>query len=163
MTRTQSENPDDRMGVYKRIEDVPTQHRLERYTEMYESRDVWTEFCEEYEYNHGSSEYFEQAVDRAGDHWQTHMSGRGRHHALATPGDVEAWCGVLIDEKSLSTAYNYWVRIKRFYDWLQWHVDHPHVYNPVLMGVVTGEAAGQIWEQKLRKWRKARGRGNQND
>lgn len=163
MTRTQSEDPNDRMGVYKRIEDVPTQHRLERYTERYENRDVWAEFCEEYEYDNGSSEHFKEAVDRAGDHWQTHMSGRGRHHALATPDDVESWCRVLIDEKSLSTAYNYWVRVKRFYDWLKWHVDHPHVYDPVLMAVVTGEVADQIWEQKLRKWRKARARDNQND
>jgi hypothetical protein len=91
------------------------------------------------------------------------MAERGRHHALATPADVEAWCSVLVEKKSLATAYNYWVRIKRFYDWLQWHVDHPHVYDPVLMAVVAGGAADQIWEQKLRKWRVARARSTQHD
>jgi Uri superfamily endonuclease len=62
-----------------------------------------------------------------------------------------------------STAHNYWVRINRLYDWLQWHVDYPHVYNPVLMAAVDGGSSSQIWEQKLRKWRKARARYYQND
>ena len=163
MHRTKSKDPTDRMGVYKRFEDVPDHHRLERYAERYEGQNVWASFCEEYEYQQGSSEHFRRAVDRAGDHWLTHMSTRGRHHALATPADVEVWCAGLTAEKSLSTAYNYWVRIRRFYDWLQWHVDHPHVYNPVLMAVVDGGAAGLIWEQKLRKWCDARARYTQTD
>lgn len=85
------------------------------------------------------------------------------HHALASPDDVEAWCGTLLDSKTRSTSYNYWVRVRRFYDWLQWHVDHPHCYNPVLMAVVEGEASSEIWEQKLDKWRRARGAAFDDD
>lgn len=163
MKRTKSTDPTDRMGVYKRIEDVPDRHRLERYADEYEARDVWREFCETSEYQQGSSEYFRENVDRTGDHWRGHMTNRECHHALASPADVEAWCADLVADKSLSTAYNYWVRIRRFYDWLQWHVAHPHVYHPVLMAVVEGGAAGQIWEQKLRKGRKASARYTQHD
>ncbi|WP_313692093.1 hypothetical protein [Halorarum halobium] len=163
MNRTKSQDVTDRMGVYKRLEDVPAHHRLERYAETYEDRDVWAEFCEEYEYEQGSSATFLREVDRVGDNWLTHMATRGRHHVLATPADVEAWSETLVSDKSMSTAYNYWVRIKRFYEWLTWHVDHPHVYDPVLIAVVTGDATGQIWEEKLRKWRKAKARGTKDE
>lgn len=163
MYRTKSRDPIDRLGVYKRFEDVPPHHRLDRYAEEYHDRDVWVEFCEEHEYHQGSSERFRRGVDRVGAHWLDHMDARERHHALAAPDDVEAWCATLVNDKSLSTAYNYWVRIRRLYDWLQWHVGHPHIYDPVLLAVVEGGTAGQIWEQKLRKWRAARARYEQGD
>jgi len=160
MYRTKSTDPTDRMGIYKRYDEVPDHHRFEHYSDAYDGTDVWTQFCTTHEYKQGSSDNFKRDVDRVGDHWKSHMDGRGRHHALATPGNVESWCQDLVTDKSLSTAYNYWVRIKRFYDWLQWHTEHPHVYDPVLMAVVEGNAAGEIWEQKLRKGRQARERYN---
>lgn len=146
----------DRMGAFKRLEDVPNHLRFEQFADAYEDRDVWTEFCEEYEYHHGSSENFRRDVDRGGSHWLDHMAERAHHHALATPEDVEAWCVLLVEEKTLRTAFNYWVRIKRFYDWLQWHVEHPHVYDPVLMAAANGGAAERIWQEQLRKGRRAR-------
>ena len=158
MTRTKSTDPLDRLGVYKHFEEVPQHHRLCRNTADYAGRDVWDEFCTEHEYQQGSSDHFQRDVDRVGDHWCRHMDARGRHHALAQPEDVETWCDRLITNKTLSTSYNYWVRIKRFYDWLVWHTDHPHRYDPVLMAVAEGGAAGEIWEQKLQKWSKVRGR-----
>jgi hypothetical protein len=151
------------MGVYKRIEEVPNHHRLRRYTNRYANRDVWTEFCEKQEYQQGSSPRFRETVDRAGRHWRAHMDTRGRHHALATPADIESWCADLLADKSPATSYNYWVRIRRFYDWLQWHVDHPHRYNPVLMAAADGESAGRIWTQKLQKWENARSQDQQSN
>jgi hypothetical protein len=153
----------DRLGVYTDIEDVPECYRLHRYEAEYAGRDVWKEFCETAEYGEEPSAHFLRAVDRSGNHWRDHMRARRRHHALATPTDVETWCQSLLSEKSTATAYNYWVRIRRFYEWLQWHVDHPHCYDPVLMAVVSGGAAGEIWEEKLRKWRNARARYDNNE
>lgn len=153
------------MGVYKRLEAVPTRHRLEQYADAYEGRDTWSTFCREHLYQQGSSESFRADVDRTGRHWLSHMESRERHHALARPADVETWCATLVedDDKSLSTAFNYWVHVRNLYDWLRWHVDHPHVYDPVLMAVAEDGAAGEIWAQKLRKGRQARARYGDDD
>lgn len=136
-----------RIGVYKRLEDVPDRHRLSQYTDSYAGGDVWGEFCEEHEYTLGDSESFRRKVDRAGELWRTFMADR-RHYALATPADVEAYSRDLLDDFTMSTAYKYWIRVEHFYRWLQWHTNHPHVYHPVLMAAVEHDAAGEIWEWK---------------
>jgi hypothetical protein len=145
---TKSLNPDDRMGVYKRLEDVPDRYRLHHHADAYEGRDVWQEFCEEYEYARGNHDRYEEEINRAGDRWRVFMQSRDRHHALATPDNVEKWCASLLVSMSTRRAYDYWLRVNRFYDWLQWHSEHPHVHNPVLMAAVDGEYAGRIWAWK---------------
>lgn len=145
---TKSLNARDRLGVYKRINDVPDRYRLYHHTEAYAGRDVWTEFCEQHEYAKGDSEGFRQKVDRAGNHWRTFIDDR-RHPALATPGDVEKWSEKLLNEYTNNTAYKYWIRLEHFYQWLQWHTEHPHVYHPVLMAVVEHTSARKIWDWKM--------------
>jgi len=153
---TKSLNPRDRMGVYKHLSDVPDRYRLHHHAAAYDGRDVWHEFCVEYEYAQGSHERYQEEVDRVGSHWQAFMDERDRHHALATPDDVEQWCADLLAERSPKRTYEYYLRIHRFYDWLQWHTEHPHVYNPALMAAVEGEATGQAWEWKARRTRERR-------
>jgi hypothetical protein len=154
---TKSLDPRDRLGVYKSLAEVPDRYRLHFHADAYRDRDVWQEFCEEFEYGQGSYARFEEEVDRAGDRWRAHMAGRGRHHALAVPADVEAWCAALLDDCSERRAFDYWLRVNRFYDWLLWHPDHPHVYNPVLMAAASGGAAAAVWAYKARQNRE-RGR-----
>jgi hypothetical protein len=149
-------DPADRLGVYKRLSDVPSRYRLYHHADAYAGRETWQEFCEAYEYAQGSHARYEEEVDRAGDRWQSHMRTRDRHHALATPDDVEAWCADLLDSTSVRRSYDYWIRVNRFYDWLLWHNDHPHVYNPALMATVDGDAAGRVWRWKARQNRQAR-------
>lgn len=145
---TKSLDPRDRLGVYARLADVPDRYRLSHHAEAYENRDTWQEFCEEYEYAEGSHGGYEAEVDRVGDAWKAFMADRDPHHALATPHDVDAWCAHLLSEKSERRTYDYWLRVNRFYDWLQWHTDHPHVYNPALMAPVMDEAARVAWDVK---------------
>lgn len=154
---TKSLEVTDRLGVYKCLDDVPDRYRLKRYASSYEECDVWREFCEEHEYNKGESEVFRRKVDLAGDHWRGFMGNR-RHHALATPGDVEMWSAQLLDEYTRNTAYKYWIRVEHFYQWLQWHTEHPHVYHPVLMAAVEGDAAAEIWNWKTNHVRQKRER-----
>ena len=149
-------DPADRLGVYKRLSDVPNRYRLHHHAEAYEGRDTWQEFCEEYEYEQGSHERYEEEVDRVGSDWKKHMASSERHHALATPEDVEAWCANLLADKSERRTYDYWLRVNRFYDWLQWHSEHPHVYNPVLMAAVAGDATKRVWRWKARQNRQSR-------
>ena len=163
MHRTKSTDPADRLGVFKRFADVPEEHRLSQYADAYTGRDVWAEYCRAHLSDQGDSESFQRMVDRVGERWQAHMADRGVHHALARPADIETWCQELIDAHALATAYNYWVKLKGFYDWLQTHVAHPHVYHPVLLSVLEGGAAREIWDEKLRKWAASRAREASGD
>lgn len=155
MRRRKSPYPSDRIGVFKHLADVPAHHRLKQYTDEYADRDVWQEFCLEGEYDQSPTDEFRAEVDRVGDRWKAFMTHRGRHHALATPADVEAWCQTLLEEGSPRRAHDYWIRIRRFYDWLQWHTEHPHIYHPVVMAAIEYEGAGRIWQEKRTRWENA--------
>jgi len=154
-----STNPEDRLGVYKHIDDLPTHHRLRQYADEYAGRDVWKEYVEETNlYERYSSPRFKPATARAVDSWKTHVEERGRHHALATPADINTWCGELLTDRSNRTVYNlYWTRLATFYDWLRWHTDHPHTYDPFLMAAheYTDSAAGHVWVGKIGQRRDA--------
>lgn len=153
-----SPNPAERLGVYKALDQVPDRYRLQNHANAYGGRDVWDEFLTGHLFEKYDSERFKEEARRAGRYWKEHMDSRGRHHALATPADIESWVAGLLDDRKVKTAYNcYWVRIERFYSWLQWHTEHPHVYNPVLMAATDGEASGAVWEEKM-----ARRQGREN-
>lgn len=143
-------DPERRMGVYKRLADVPDRYRLHRFAAAYDGRDVWTEYVEEQIATRDLGEWFRDEVGRVGRRWKAHMDERGRHHALATPDDVEAWAASLVDDLALTTAYEkYWMRVEDFYWWLQFHTEHPHRYHPVLMAAADGEASGEVWAYKV--------------
>ncbi|MFC7047351.1 hypothetical protein ACFQH6_19775 [Halobacteriaceae archaeon GCM10025711] len=140
------------MGVYKQLESVPEEYRLRQYASEYEGRDVWAEYAETRSDEYESSHYW-ASVRKAGESWKAHVEGRGRHHALARPGDVETWCAGLAETRTLRTVYTeYWVRLEEFYSWLQFHTDHPHVYQPVIMAAAEYPTAAAIWEQKIGEW-----------
>lgn len=137
----------DRLGVYKRFADVPERRRLRHHDAAYEGRDVWKEFVDGLPYE--SDGYYDK-TRLAEVEWKGHMADRGRHHALATPDDVETYCAALVDRYSRKTAYQpYYLRVEHLYEWLATHTDHPHVYNPVLMAVAESPAAGEIWKHKM--------------
>ncbi|WP_257299662.1 hypothetical protein [Haloarchaeobius sp. FL176] len=150
--KIKSRDPADRIGIYKRLEDVPVHRRLSQYESEYKNREVWDEFMEVVLLERYTSDRSIQDAKRAGRRWKDHMKTRGRHPALATPRDVESWCQHLVNTLKIKTAYNsYWVRVERFYTWLYWHRSHPHCYNPVLMAAIDGGASGQIWDEKIRR------------
>lgn len=50
----------------------------------------------------------------------------------------------------MQTVYKtHWAKLEHFYEWLRWHTDHPHVYNPLLMAAANREAAGTVWKTKM--------------
>lgn len=153
---TKSTNPFDRMGVYKRLDEVPSRYRLYHFADQYSDRDVWNEFLTDYLFEHYSSKRFQEDARRAGRYWKEHMADRGRHHALARPTDVEVWIASLLEDRNRKTTYNsYWVRLERFYSWLQWHTDHPHRYHPCLMAAGTYPASHAIWQEKIQRGRES--------
>jgi len=142
------------MGVYKQLSAVPQHRRLARYAYAYAGSDTYDRFLTEDVFEQYDTERTEEKYRLAGRRWKTHLTERGRHHALARPADVDSWVGELLDRVSLNTAYNtYWVKLERFYTWLQRHPDHPHVYHPVLMSAANHEHASTVWDRKLQRGR----------
>jgi len=140
----------NRLGVYKKIEDVPERYRFSQYEDAYAGRDVWSEFVSYKTKTYDSKSYIER-VTRAGKSWKEFMQIQQRKHALATPEQIEMWtAGVLSDCKTRTAYEHYWVYVEHFYDWLVNHTDHPHVYNPVHMAAAdeSNQASQTIWEQK---------------
>jgi hypothetical protein len=146
-----SEDPLGRLGVYKSIEDVPDRYRLRVHESKYAGRDVWQEYRES-ELS-GAAETVRRETDLVERSWKKHMEDQGRHHALATPSDVETWIPKLLERMQLVRAYNpYWVRLEEFYDYLMWHKDHPHVYHPPRMAAGLDGSANEIWTVKTQDW-----------
>lgn len=143
-------DPLDRMGVYKQLADVPDRHRLSQHAAAYADRDVWREYLSAELVPRYDTARFRENARRAGRYWREHMANRGRHPALARPADVETWMTTLTDRMTLQTAYNdYWVRLEGFYSWLQFHTDHPHTYQPVLMAAAGGDVSATVWNEKI--------------
>lgn len=141
-----SSNPRDRLGVFKRYAGVPSGYRLEQYEAEYADRDVWEEFVKSREFDHDSDHYW-NTFQKAGESWRSHTATRGRHHALARPEDVESWYSSLLETRTLGTVHSeYAYRLIEFYDWLQWHVDHPHTYHPPLQAARAYPTARELWK-----------------
>lgn len=149
MPKHASTDPTERMGVYTRLEDVPTDYRLNQYEGQYSGQDTWQAYIDTRPSTFDSTHY-RQGLSKAGKSWKTHTESRGRHHALVRPSDVETWLAELAATRTEGTVYTeYWVRIEEFYTWLQFHTEHPHVYHPPLMAVVEGGLAERLWRQKF--------------
>jgi len=142
------EPPYDRLGVFKELSDVPDGRRLYNLAAAYEGRDTWGD----YRATADLSDRMGEEWDRFGRRWKTHMDDRGRHHALATPDDVEAWSAELVDRFSIDRAYQHWNVIEGFYDWLLWHTEHRHTYNPYHLAVAESKSSTrEIWTRKMEK------------
>lgn len=160
MTTQKSPDVTDRMGVYKRFAEVPAHDRFATSATAYDGEDVWATFVATRADEFDSTRYHATFRKTEGT-WKAHMADRGRHHALATPEDVETWCATLAETRTIATVYTeYWVRLEEFYSWLQWHTDHPHVYHPLYMAAATEETAGAVWAEKVKRWH---GRGCADD
>jgi hypothetical protein len=145
---SRTEPPYDRLGVFKELSDVPDGRRLYHLAPAYEGRDTWGDYRATVEL----SDRMSVEWDRFARRWKEHMDERGRHHALARPDDVETWSAELVGRFSVDRAYQHWNVIEGFYDWLLWHTEHQHAYNPFHMAVVDPEgSARQIWNRKLEK------------
>ena len=154
-----STDPADRVGVYKRLEDVPDRYRLQNHQTAYESRDVWEDFFEE------KTEAFDtkstrNRYEKAGRYLKNFLSDTGCHHALLTPDYVEDFLIALRDgnvgrhshTRNIQTVYfEYFQPVEAFYTWLEWHTEYPHVYHPVRMAAIEGGYTREVWNRKLKQ------------
>lgn len=149
MTNGKPAAPTPRLGMYKCIDAVPESLRLGTYEDRYEDTDVWAEWEEQALSTHTSQRYAE-LVDRTERAWKAHMDERDRHHALPRPLDVETWAETILDRCQPLSAYQiYFTKLAAFFEWLTFHPDHLHCYNPVLMAAANHDAAATIWNAKI--------------
>lgn len=149
MTQQKPTDPASRMGIYKVIDTVPDRHLLDQYSDRYEGYDVWSEWADQATAKH-TSERFANLVERTERSWKQHMNDQGRHHALANPIDVDTWSRTILTRCQPLSAYQiYFTKLESFYEWLQFHTDHPHLYHPVWMAAANFEATATIWDAKM--------------
>ena len=157
-----SADPKERLGYYKTLNDVPDRYRLYRFADRYEGEDTWSWWCETHLYPDAESNGTRKHASLAGRRWRSYTDehGEAEQHALATTGDVDGFCGWLLTEVGMNrrTAHDHYIRfLERFFDDLNWHVDHPHVYNPVLMAAADAnpaadfEDARAVWMMKFER------------
>ena len=138
-------SPQNRLGIFKQLSDVPTARRLCQFQGRYQNTSTWESYRATTELSDRMSEDWELFLRR----WRKHMSEQGRHCILAQPTDVEVWSGKLLSRFSRDRTYQHWYVIEGLYEWLKWHVNHPHTYNPFHMAAsVPGSSANEVWIQK---------------
>ncbi|WP_136602227.1 hypothetical protein [Salinigranum halophilum] len=136
--------PGELLGAYRRLGDVPDRHRLRHHAPAYEGRDAVGGWLERHVLPGCGTEHSREKALRHGRRWREHMDERGRHHALATPADVEAYAASL--SGSDRTVARYWRRLVAFYEHLLTSTDHPHLYSPVYMAADAGGEARRAWD-----------------
>lgn len=137
-----SDDITDRLGIFKTLEEVPPEYRLRRHEQLFAGRDAYAAWQAE----NINAEWARKESGRVERRWKTHMDARSRHHALATPTDVETFLTELANDVKIDRLYSpYWLYLKRFYHWMAWHTDYPHRYNPVLMACVEHPTSETIW------------------
>lgn len=145
---SETQPPNDRLGVFKELSDVPDARRFYQYNSTYEGKDTWADYRAKFDLSDRMAEEW----DRFARRWKDHMEERGRHHALAQPDDVDAWSDWMLSQFSVNRAYQHWNVIEGFYDWLKWHTEHPHTYNPFHMAAhKEGSNTREIWQEKMVK------------
>ncbi|QLH79830.1 hypothetical protein HZS55_22145 [Halosimplex rubrum] len=149
MTESKPATPTARLGIYKQLDAVPESLRLGSYADRYDGTDIWSTWADQATATHTSQRYTTH-VDRTARTWKQHMADRGRHHALARPLDIETWAETILDRCQPLSAYQiYFTKLEAFYEWLRYHPDHVHCYNPVLMAAAQHDAVATIWAAKI--------------
>lgn len=151
--QTTAEDPREHLGVFASLDDVTPRYRLSRLEADYEGVDVYADFLQTLvnveELGDYQRKYTYEALERR---WKDHMAETGRHHALPTPGDVETFFHNQAEQVGMKTLYGKrYVPLNRFFEWLWLHPNYEHAYNPVLLAVVAGGTARQIWDYRTQR------------
>jgi hypothetical protein len=141
------------LGVYKSLEDVPSRYRLENFTSEFTGEDTWDRYLQTRDDLAESTK--KNSWIPCGKRFKRFMDEEvGRHHALATPNDIESYLrhikdggySIKVVERSDNTVYyQHLSPLKKFYKWLVTHPDYPHVYNPVLMAAHSNGITRELW------------------
>jgi hypothetical protein len=145
--------PEAHAGIFKRYRDIPARYRLETYSQHYDGEDTLQQYYDEVYFpsREPLSDWLEERAERVSNSWKEHMADCDRHHALATPHDVELWCQDLLESCIPETAYKtYFRQLYNFYEYLRDCHQHPHLYNPLLLAAIEYDTAHQVWQYRVK-------------
>lgn len=139
------------LGVFKTVDDVPARYYLPNFRSDVDAEEAWDAFdtaelagltYETRRYKHG----------KAFREWRAYCEPRDIHPALPDPGDIESHLTEQREDMDkLQTVYtNRFRPLFLWFRWMTFHTDYPHRYNPVVMAVLLGETAYDIWKIRLR-------------
>jgi len=145
--------PESYAGIFQNYDQIPARYRLETYFHQYQDDDTLDWYIENVYFNNKSevSDSMRCRAQRFKNSWLDHMNERNRHHALATPEDVDTWCQTLLERCTAKTSYlSYYYRIYNFYQHLKTSYRHPHLYNPLLLAAIEYEPTYEIWSHRVK-------------
>jgi len=145
--------PEGHAGIFQSYSEIPARYRLETYSQYYEGEDTLEDYYEEVYFPARApvTDSLRKRANRAKGSWIEHMQDRDRHHALAKPQDVNAWCDDVLNSCSTKVSYEtYYSRILNFYNYLKSNHRHPHLYNPLLLAAIEYDAAYQVWYYRVK-------------
>lgn len=146
MTVKKGSSPEEYAGAIQHFDEIPERYRLETYAGQYRGDNTWRRYVDEVLLEEYDSDRIRQTARLGGESWLEHMADRARHHALATPEDVNEWCEMHLEERARKTIYEYYfLRVYDFYDHLKHSHQHPHLYNPFLLAAIDYEATRYVW------------------
>lgn len=143
-------SPEEYAGAMQHFDEIPERYRLETYTGQYRGDNTWERYVDEVLLEEKDSDRIRQTARLGGNSWLEHMADRPRHHALASPEDVNEWCEMHLGERTRKTIYEYYfVRVYDFYEHLKHSNQHPHLYNPFLLAAIEFEATRSVWMVRI--------------
>jgi hypothetical protein len=139
------------LGVFKRLEDVPDRYRAERRAPDLDAEEAWDAFKRDkgvYEYTEHTQKY---KYGKAWRQWVEYCDDSGLNPVFASPHDVESFLSAEMEDISTyKTGHDLRFRpLFMWYRWMQWDVDYPHLYNPMVMAVLLGGTTARIWRTRL--------------
>lgn len=151
MTRRKGTKPEQFAGPFQDYDQIPTRYQLGTYSSIYRGKEIWEDYKENVLFEEHDSEYIRKTARIAGNSWLDHFEQRSKHHALATPTDVEMWCQKLRNgNRARRTCYeHYFIRIYNFYKYLKQSRRHPHLYNPLLLAAIEFDTTREIWMYRV--------------
>lgn len=154
MTKLKPTTPEAHAGIFQQYSDIPVRYRLETYASQYKHDETLDRYLEQVYFEDESevSGSMRRRAYRFRNSWMDHMGERDRHHALATPEDVDTWCQMLLEHCTARTSYKtYYCRVYNFYEHLKGSYRHPHLYNPLLLAAIEFEPTHEIWSHRVKE------------
>lgn len=140
------------LGRWKTIENVPERHCLNQYADVLDADTAWDEFVEEYGQD-WSDNVRKYQYGKGWREWTAFCQERDIHPLCPVPEDI----AVHLDEQRAEASSDQTLHQTRFrplcrlFEFLRYHVDYPHRYNPWLMAVLEGGGAEAAWGARIEK------------
>lgn len=138
------------LGIWKKLEDVPSRFRLEQYADSLSADDAWNEFCEKYgeDWTQTTRKY---QYGKAWREWTSYCEEHDLHRLCPAPADIEHHLHNQRSEAA-SDGTLHQTRFRplcRLFEHLRYSTDYPHKYNPTIMAVLHGGAAYAAWRDRI--------------